>query len=105
MKKILFVLCLLSATAAFAQYNNGLAGHISADPVIYQAPNHPAQASYSPLSQERNILGGTSYNSAQGERPASDFPQAEAVSLGAFAREFRKQHAQVKKARVVWINQ
>jgi len=106
MKKILFVLCLLSATAAFAQYNNGLAvGHISSEPVIYQAPSHPAQASYSPMSQERSILAGTSYTSAQGERPASDFPQAEAVSLGAFAREFRKQHAQLKKARVVWINQ
>ena len=105
MKKILFVLCLLSATAAFAQYNNGFVGHISSDPVIYQAPSHPAHASYSPMSQERSVLAGMSYTSAQGERPASDFPQVEAVSLGAFAREFRKQHAQVKKARFVWINQ
>ena len=105
MKKILFVLCLLSATAAFAQYNNGLVGHISNEPVVYQAPSHPAHAAYSPMSQERSVLAATSYTSAQGERPASDFPQAEAVSLGAFAREFRKQRAQVRKARIVWINQ
>jgi hypothetical protein len=47
----------------------------------------------------------TSYTSAQGDRLASDFPQADAVSLGAFAREFRKQHSQLRKARVVWVNQ
>jgi hypothetical protein len=57
------------------------------------------------MSQEQSVLAAASYTSAQGERPASDFPQAEAVSLGAFAREFRKQHAQVKKSRVVWVNQ
>ncbi len=57
------------------------------------------------MSQEQSVLGAASYTSGRGERPASDFPQAEAVSLGAFAREFRKQHAQVKKARIVWVNQ
>ena len=104
MKKIVFVLCLLSATAAFAQYNNGSVSHVSSEPLVYQAPSHPAHASYSPMSQEQSVLGAASYTSARGERPASDFPQAEAVSLGAFAREFRKQHAQVRKARTVWIN-
>jgi hypothetical protein len=105
MKKILFVLCLLSATAAFAQYSNGFASHVSTEPFVYQAPSHPAHASYAPMSQEQSVLGAANYTSARGERPASDFPQAEAVSLGVFAREFRKQHAQAKKARVVWINQ
>jgi hypothetical protein len=57
------------------------------------------------MSQEQSVLAATSYISAQGERPASDFPQAEGVSLGAFAREVRKQHAQLKKSRVVWVNQ
>jgi hypothetical protein len=57
------------------------------------------------MSQEQSVLAATSYTSAQGERPASDFPQAEGVSLGAFAREVRKQHAQLKKSRVVWVNQ
>jgi hypothetical protein len=57
------------------------------------------------MSTEHSVLTSSSYASAQGERPVSDFPQAEAVSLGAFAREIRKQHAQVKKSRVVWVNQ
>jgi len=105
MKKILFVLCLLSATAAFAQYSNGYASHVSTEPFVYQAPSHPAHASYAPMSQEQSVLAAASYTLGRGERPASDFPQAEAVSLGAFAREFRKQHAQVKKSRIVWVNQ
>lgn len=105
MKKILFVLCLLSATAAFGQYYGYGASHLDSTPVIYESPSHPAHASYTPMSQEQSVLASTSYSSAQGERRASDFPQAEAISLGTYARELRKQHAQVKKARVVWVNQ
>jgi len=102
MKKTLFLLCLLSTTAAFAQYG---AGYITSQPQIYQAPSHPAHAAYAPMSQELSVLAATSYSLAQGERPASDFPQAEGVPLGTYAREFRKQHAHLKKSRVVWVNQ
>jgi hypothetical protein len=102
MKKILFVLCLLSTAAAFAQL--GGASYISSQPQVYQFPSHPAHASYAPMSQEQNVLAATSYSTAQGERPASDFPQPESVSLGSAARELRQQHAQVKKSRVVWVN-
>jgi len=101
MKKTLFLLCLFSATVAFAQYGSS----INSQPLIPPMPSHPAHASYTPLSQEQTVLPSTSYSSAQGERPAWDFPQQEAVSLGAFAREVRKQHAQLKKSRVVWVNQ
>jgi hypothetical protein len=104
MKKTLLVLCLLSTTAAFAQYVGG-ASYISNQPQIYESPSHPAHASYAPMSQEQNVLAATSYSSAQGERRASDFPQPEGVSLGAAARELRKQHVQLKKSRVVWVNQ
>jgi hypothetical protein len=103
MKKTLLVLCLLSATAAFAQY--GGVGHISSEPMIYEYSGHPAHASYAPMLQEQSILAATNYSIAQGDRPASDFPQAEAVSLGAAARELKQQHAQLKKSRVVWVNQ
>jgi hypothetical protein len=103
MKKTLLVLCLLSATAAFAQYAGGASR--SSEPQIYESPSHPAHASYAPMSQEQNVRGSTSYSSAQGERRASDFPQPESVSLGAFAREIRQQHAQLKKSPVVWVNQ
>jgi hypothetical protein len=101
MKKTLFVLCLLSTTAAFAQIG---VSRVNNDPVMYD-PGHPAHASYASMSQEHSVLSNTSYTSARGERPASDFPQQEAVSLGAFAREFRKEHAELKKSRVVWVNQ
>ncbi len=104
MKTILFVLCLALTTAAVAQNNlggNSLNGQVQS----YSFSSHPQHAAYAAMSQEQNILASTSYSSAQGERPASDFPQPESVSLGAAARELRKQHASVKKSRVVWINQ
>jgi hypothetical protein len=101
MKKILFVLCLLSTTAAFAQY---IGASRSTDPIIPESPSHPAHASYTPMSQEQNVLGAAGYSSAQGDRPASDFPQAEAASLGTVARELKQQHAQLKKSPIVWVN-
>ncbi len=104
MKMTLFVLCLLSTTAAFAQYVGGGAT-LNSQPQIYEAPSHPAHASYTAMSSEQSVLASSSYSSAQGERPVSDFPQAEPVSLGIAARELKKEHAELKKSRVVWINQ
>jgi hypothetical protein len=103
MKKALFAFCLFFSTAAFAQYV-GTSG-ISTEPHIPQSPSHPAHASYTSLSQGDSVLGNGSYASAQGERPASDFPQAEDESLGAAARELKKQRAQLRKSRVIWVNQ
>jgi hypothetical protein len=103
MKKTLLVLCLLSTTAAFAQLYGGAPR--SNEPQIYESPSHPAHAAYAPMSQEQNVLAATGYSAAQGERRPSDFPQAESASLGAVARELKKQHAQLKKSRVVWVNQ
>jgi len=104
MKPALFVLCLLSTSAAFAQYLGG-ASHISSEPQIYEFSSHPAHASYAPMSQEQNVLATSTYSSAQGERPAWDFPQPESVSLGLVARELKQQHAQLKKSPTVWVNQ
>jgi hypothetical protein len=104
MMKTLFVFCLLSTSAAFAQYYGGAAG-ISSQPQIYVAPSHPAHASYSAIAQEQSVLSSSSYSSAQGERPISDFPQPEAISLGTAARELKKQRADSKKSRVMWVNQ
>jgi hypothetical protein len=104
MKKTLFVLCLLSTTAAFGQYYSGLStlNNQAQSPSFL---SHPAHAEYAALAQETNILATTNYSSAQGERPASDFPQGPQASLGERARELRKEHENVKKSRVVWINQ
>jgi hypothetical protein len=104
MKKILFVLCLTMATVAVAQNNLG-GTSLNSQVQSYSFSSHPQHAAYAPMSQEQNIIASTSYSSASGERPASDFPQPEAVSLGAAARELKEQHMAAKKARVVWINQ
>jgi len=103
MKKTLFVICLLSATAAFAQY--GGAGTVNNQAQSYQFQTHPAHAAFAAMGQELSVLASGSYGSAQGERPVSDFPQPEAVSLGTAARELRKQHAaESKKPHIVWVN-
>jgi hypothetical protein len=101
MKKILFVLCLLSTSAAFGQYFSS----ISSQPQIYQAPSHPEHASYAALAQEQTVLASTSYSAAQGSRPFSDFPQPDPVALGTAARELKKEHAELKKSRIIWVNQ
>ena len=101
MKKTLLILSLFMTTAAFAQYG----GYISSQPQIYHAPEHVAHAGFAPMAAELNIYPGTSYTSAQGDRPASDFPQPASPSLGDVARELKKQHALVKKADTVWVNQ
>ncbi|HVM93858.1 MAG TPA: hypothetical protein VMT67_13640 [Terriglobales bacterium] len=105
MKKTLFVLSIfVLTTAAFAQYG-GVAGYISSEPQVFHAPEHTQHAGFAPLRSETSIYPGTSYTSAQGDRPPSDFPQAASASLGDIARELKKQHEQVKKSTTVWINQ
>ncbi|MGA7080690.1 MAG: hypothetical protein WBQ43_21485 [Terriglobales bacterium] len=105
MKKILFLLCVLSATAAFAQYSIS-GGSRSNQPQIYDFQSNPAHAGYAPMGTELSILSANTYNSAQGERRPSDFPQPEAASLGDVARELRRQHAALlKKSHIVWVNQ
>ena len=62
MKKTLFVLCLFFTPAAFAQ---GYLGSVSSQPIVYQSPSHPAQATYAPMAQSHSILSSASYSSAQ----------------------------------------
>jgi hypothetical protein len=106
MKKTLVVLSFfvfVLTTTAFAQYGGG--GYASAEPQPYHAPDHPAHAGFAPIRSEVSIYPGTSYVSAQGDRPASDFPQAVSPSLGDMARELKQEHALVKKSTTVWVNQ
>jgi hypothetical protein len=101
MKKLLFVLLLFSASAAFGQYS---VNHLENQPNVFHPAEHPATAFYSHLAGERSIVGGGGTDYARGDRPASDFPQMAVVPLGDAARELKKQHAQVKKARIIWEN-
>jgi hypothetical protein len=100
MKITLLVFCLLLTTAAFGQYVNSI--NSQANP--YHAPDHPAHASYAEIPTGQSVVGGSGYTLAQGDRPASDFPQKPQISLGDAARELRKLHEQVKKASFVWTN-
>jgi len=100
MKITLLLFCLLLTTAAFGQYGS----YVSSQANPYHSPEHPAHASYAETAPEQSVVGGGGYTLAQGDRPASDFPQKPHPSLGAAARELRKQHEQAKKARFVWTN-
>lgn len=101
MKTTFLILCLLLTAAAFGQ--NGSSR--SSQPTPYQSPSHPEHAAVHALAAEQYVLGGTSYLSAQGERPAWDLPQASAApSLGETARILRNEHAKLKKARFVFEN-
>jgi len=98
MKTTILVFCVLLTTSAFGQY--GYRG----SPGLAPLPDHPAHASYAPIAPEMTVVGGGGYTMAQGERPVSDFPQKPQMSLGDAARELRKQHEHVKKARIIWTN-
>jgi len=77
MKKILFVLCLALTTVAVAQNNVG-GNSLNSQVQSYSFSSHPQHAAYAPMSQEQNILASSSYSSASGDRPASDFPSRKA---------------------------
>jgi hypothetical protein len=105
MKKMVFVLCLVFTSVAFAQnYSSGVSS-ISSQPQIFVPPDHPAHASYAPMSSEQSVLASSSYSSAQGERPFSDIPHPDPVPLGTAARELRKERAEVKRSHFLWVNQ
>ena len=100
MKTTLLVLYLLLTSAAFGQN----AGSISGQPQPYHPTGNPAHASVQPLAQEQYVLSGTHYSSAQGEKATWELPQAPVVPLGDIARMLKKDHAKLKKARVVYEN-
>ena len=102
MKKTLLILSLLLTTSAFGQYLNG--GYISSQPVPVIIPSHPAHAEYAPLATEQSVVVGGSYLIGQGERPLWDIPRAPEKPLGDSARELKKEHAQNKRARIIWEN-
>jgi hypothetical protein len=104
MKMALLVFCLFFCVTAFGQNFVGGGSTISTEPYIPSLPNHPAHASYAPMAEAQNVLGSGNYASVQGERPPSDFPQPDAISLGTAARELKKEHAELKKAKCVWVN-
>jgi len=104
MKTTLFVICLLAAVSASAQTASYLVGPGMSGSNV-QMFNHPQTATYQGMGLERNLLSGSQYTWAKGERPLWEFATPEeSKPLGDVAREYRKEHANAKKAAVVHTN-
>jgi hypothetical protein len=100
----LVVLCFLSATAAFGQATVG-ASALNSQPVVTEFASHPEHAAPHPMGQEQNLRERSGYVVAQGERPLWDVVQSShRISLGEAARLLREQHANAKKAEIMWEN-
>jgi hypothetical protein len=103
MKKLLFAIVCLGATAALGQ-----AGAISSQAQMMQIPDHPQHAWLTPMACEHPLVGGVSdnYRYAQGERPLWEFgPVSEPTPLGDVARAYRKEKLAAKKAEIVFEKQ
>jgi len=104
MKTTLFVLCLFCAAGAFAQ--GGIQGSVLSNEVsIFHMPSHVERASRQSVTQGQSLLEASGSSYARGEKPLWEVaPQTTVVPLGDTARALRKQHAEAKKATIVWNN-
>ena len=100
MKTTFLVLVVLATTAAFGQY----VGSISSTPQPLRFAENPQHASTHSLAQEQYVVAGSTYTSAQGEKPLWEFQQAPQVPLGDVARTLKEEHAKVKKAKIKFEN-
>lgn len=101
MKTVLFILSMFCATGALGQ----VGGALSSEVQKIEVPSHPMHASRQPLAAEQNLIGDSNNTFVHGERPLWEVsPAKEEISLGQVARIQRKQHANDRKAPVVWHN-
>ena len=104
MKTVLFLFCVMCATAAFGQAVVG-ASVLSAEPMPVMVPTHPRHADHQGLLSEQNLLGTSVNISAHGERPLWEVaPKKVEVPLGDVARAVREDHKVGKKSATVVEN-
>jgi hypothetical protein len=104
MKTLVFVLCILAATAAFGQ-SGAIGSALTATPSVLEFSSHEAVAAQHPMAHEQNLLESSNYTWAQGERPLWEVaPVSHPTPLGDSARVLRKEHAAAKKAEITWNN-
>ncbi len=105
MKMTFVVLCLFGlAGAAFGQAAVTGTG-LSSEPVVYEFQSHAAHAAPQTMGNEQNLLIGSGNAQAHGVRPLWEVHTlAPVVPLGDTARLLRKEHADAKKAEIVWNN-
>jgi len=95
---LFLVFCLVCVTGAFGQASAYMGS-------TYVAPTHPMHAAPEPMGQVQSLFTGGGVTMAQGELPLWEVvPEKKEVPLGDTARQEKKEHATVKKARVVWEN-
>jgi hypothetical protein len=99
---MLLVFLLVVSTAVFGQ----IRGSVSSEAQPFSIPDHPRHADQGSLRPEQSLLSNGGVTAAQGERPLWEFPNyAQPVSLGDVARAFRKEHASMEKAIIIWEKQ
>ena len=104
MKAVILALCILGATAAFAQ--SGItASTLSAEPQVVQMFSHPQHATAQPMAIEHDLRQGSQPVHAQGVRPLWELGTlSNEVPLGDIARALRKERENGKKAEKNWAN-
>src|SRR5262249_5173119 len=104
MKTVLFLFCVMCATAAFGQATSGACA-LSSEPIPVMVPTHPRHADHQDLLTEPSLLGTSDNISAHGERPLWEFaPKRVEVPLGDAARTLREDHKEAKKSATVVEN-
>ena len=95
MKTTIIVLCLLSASGAFAQSASVLSG--AAVPIVMV--EHPQHAAEHAMAQETSLLSTSSYSYAKGEVPLAELGSLPyEIPLGDVARAYRREHIDAPKA-------
>jgi hypothetical protein len=104
MKTVLFMFSMFCATGALAQTGSGVAV-LNGDVQRFDMISHPSRANISALAQEQSLISSSTPTIERGERPLWELGTIkEEMSLGEAARLQRQQHANDKKAPVVWHN-
>lgn len=104
MKTTLLVLCVLCTTAAFGQAVVG-GSALSNYPQMTEFVSHVEHASQKSLAPQQRLLETSEFVHARGERPLWEVvPARQIMSLGETARMLRKEHANDKKATIIWEN-
>jgi hypothetical protein len=104
MKTTIIILCLLCATAAFAQS----ASILSNTPAPVVMVDHPLRAAEHAMAQEISLLSGnlSPYTYATGEVPLAELGSLPyETPLGDVARAYRKEHIDAPKAAIVMEKQ
>ena len=101
--KIFFSLMVVSILCGVAS-GQAIGGGTGGAQMLVMTGN-PQQATQAPMAPVQNLFERSASTSAHGERPLWEFmPEPRFVPLGDVAREQRKEHANDKKAVIVWTN-